>query len=320
MHTKTSYYTGSFKDFCHKKHDYSFHFNGQETDNEIAGKGNINTAQFWEYDARSGRRWNVDPKTLPYLSTYSCFSNNPTLYVDPKGDIFKLGKDKDGKVSEKSKTDVKSLAENKDNQKYITFDNDGKVGLDFGNMSNEERDKLLAGDKGLNLINKLATATGKDANGNVKDLVFVYEVSDNSSGINREDNKTIVEYNYDTKKGKGPVVVNLSITPKFLNAGVDENLLKTAPPFQNELPINGVDGYVRISPGCFESGTGPKIALNRASIVYHELMENYLRTVDKLPYYYVDKSKQGAHKKSSNSEGNSYQNPTPGSVGVFYHD
>jgi RHS repeat-associated protein len=153
---------------------YRFTFNGQEKDDEVSGSRNTMTATFWEYDSRLGRRWNVDPKTLPYLSTYSCFSNNPTLYVDPKGDIFKLGKDKDGKVSEKSKTDVKSLSENKDNQKYITFDNDGKVGLDFGDMRNEEKDKLLAGDIGLNLINKLATATGKDANGNVKDLVFVY--------------------------------------------------------------------------------------------------------------------------------------------------
>ena len=41
---------------------YRYGFNGQEKDNEIYGTGNLNTAEYWEYDARIGRRWNVDPK------------------------------------------------------------------------------------------------------------------------------------------------------------------------------------------------------------------------------------------------------------------
>ena len=31
---------------------YRFGFNGQEKDNEVAGFGNITTAEFWEYDCR----------------------------------------------------------------------------------------------------------------------------------------------------------------------------------------------------------------------------------------------------------------------------
>ena len=58
--------------------NYRFHFNGQENDNEVAGLGNITTAQFWEYDTRSGRRWNLDPLVAkyPHQSPYAAFNNN----------------------------------------------------------------------------------------------------------------------------------------------------------------------------------------------------------------------------------------------------
>jgi hypothetical protein len=50
-------------DVCDEDKDrYRFGFNGQEKVNEIAGVGNHNTAEFWEYDTRLGRRWNLDPK------------------------------------------------------------------------------------------------------------------------------------------------------------------------------------------------------------------------------------------------------------------
>src|SRR5690625_5125129 len=65
---------------------YRFGFNGQEKVNEISGMGNHNTAEFWEYDTRLGRRWNVDPKTNESISTYATFAGNPNLFVDPLGD------------------------------------------------------------------------------------------------------------------------------------------------------------------------------------------------------------------------------------------
>jgi RHS repeat-associated protein len=63
---------------------YRFGFNGQEKDNEV-GQG-IYTAQFWEYDSRIGRRWNLDPKTTMGYSDYSCFLDNPILNIDKLGD------------------------------------------------------------------------------------------------------------------------------------------------------------------------------------------------------------------------------------------
>lgn len=64
-----------------------FAFNGQEKVDEISGLGNHNTALFWEYDTRLGRRWNVDPVVKPFESSYATFSDNPIFNIDPNGDI-----------------------------------------------------------------------------------------------------------------------------------------------------------------------------------------------------------------------------------------
>lgn len=69
--------------FWHFGGEYRYGFNGQEQDSDI-GTG-IYTAQYWEYDSRLGRRWNVDPITFPWQSSYACFNNNPILYCDPLG-------------------------------------------------------------------------------------------------------------------------------------------------------------------------------------------------------------------------------------------
>lgn len=37
--------------------EYRYGFNGQEKVDEIAGQGNHYTAEFWEYDSRTGRQF-----------------------------------------------------------------------------------------------------------------------------------------------------------------------------------------------------------------------------------------------------------------------
>src|SRR5690554_5727049 len=66
---------------------YRFGFNGQEKENEIYGEGNTYSAEYWMYDSRLGRRWNLDPKYLASESRYVVFSNNPIIYTDPLGDF-----------------------------------------------------------------------------------------------------------------------------------------------------------------------------------------------------------------------------------------
>jgi hypothetical protein len=70
---------------------YRFGFNTQERDEDINSEHY--TAEFWEYDSRSGRRWNVDPKTgkYPALSGYSVLFNSPILRNDPFGDEPPIG-------------------------------------------------------------------------------------------------------------------------------------------------------------------------------------------------------------------------------------
>lgn len=74
---------------------YRFGFNGQEKDNEIAGIGNSNTAKFWQYDTRLGRRWNLDPVDQVAISNYAVMANNPILLNDPLGDTYKSDADKE---------------------------------------------------------------------------------------------------------------------------------------------------------------------------------------------------------------------------------
>ena len=67
--------------------EYRYGFGGQEKDSEIAGIGNSYTADFWQYDPRLGRRWNVDPMEGKYAwqSPYAVFNNNPSYFNDPLG-------------------------------------------------------------------------------------------------------------------------------------------------------------------------------------------------------------------------------------------
>jgi hypothetical protein len=63
---------------------YRYGQNTQEKTPEIAP--NTYTAEFWQYDARIVRRWNVDPRSNLSMSPYACFGGNPILYSDVKGD------------------------------------------------------------------------------------------------------------------------------------------------------------------------------------------------------------------------------------------
>jgi hypothetical protein len=83
--TFTTYTFGSIMVSVSKR-EYRYGMNTQEKDNEIYGEGNSYSAEYWQYDARLGRRWNVDPKDVPSFSPYSCFANNPIWFSDVAGD------------------------------------------------------------------------------------------------------------------------------------------------------------------------------------------------------------------------------------------
>jgi len=66
---------------------YRYGFNGQEKSDEIKGEGNSYTAEFWEFDPRTGRRWNIEPliNKYPDLSGYVALANTPINVKDPDG-------------------------------------------------------------------------------------------------------------------------------------------------------------------------------------------------------------------------------------------
>ncbi len=65
---------------------YRYGFGSQEKVDEISGAGNHNTALYWEYDTRLGRRWNIDPVEKIGMSGYMCFSGDPISHTDINGD------------------------------------------------------------------------------------------------------------------------------------------------------------------------------------------------------------------------------------------
>ncbi|WP_192347928.1 hypothetical protein [Algoriphagus sp. Y33] len=71
---------------CDEKDNYRFGAQTQEKVNEVAGIGNHYTALFWEYDSRTGRRWNRDPRPNKSISPYAVFNGNPIRFSDPLGD------------------------------------------------------------------------------------------------------------------------------------------------------------------------------------------------------------------------------------------
>jgi hypothetical protein len=75
--------------------------NTQEKEPEL-GEG-VTSAEFWAYDGKLGRRWNVDPVYKVYDSPYACFGNNPILFIDPNGadtiNVFSKKIDANGKQS-----------------------------------------------------------------------------------------------------------------------------------------------------------------------------------------------------------------------------
>jgi hypothetical protein len=86
--TAQDYYPGGMAQpgriFKQAGKDYRYTINGQEKEKDL--NENITTAEYWEYDSRIGRRWNIDPKQKVDESPYLTFSGNPILNSDVDGD------------------------------------------------------------------------------------------------------------------------------------------------------------------------------------------------------------------------------------------
>jgi hypothetical protein len=87
---------------------YKYSINTQEKETDLSE--NITTAEYWEYDSRTGRRWNLDQKPNTSISPYNCFAGNPILNSDRLGDTPRV----------KMNNEFYSLVRGKDNNlKYV---------------------------------------------------------------------------------------------------------------------------------------------------------------------------------------------------------
>lgn len=72
--------------------NYRYSHNGHEKQDELF-KG-AQSAEYWMYDSRIGRRWERDPIIKPWESPYATFANNPIFFADPDGLTASGGGDK----------------------------------------------------------------------------------------------------------------------------------------------------------------------------------------------------------------------------------
>jgi hypothetical protein len=163
-----------------KRSNYLYGFNGQEKDNEVSGEGNTYTAQFWEYDSRTGRRWNTDPVVKPNESPYLCFGGNPIYHNDPDGDDYGITtkKDKDGKI-----TNIKVSAK-------IFIQGDG---------ASDKRAKELT--KSAQETYKTKTVDGVEVS---FDVQYVYDSKKKSSDLNSKLGENLLTFDKKAEPDDGP--------------------------------------------------------------------------------------------------------------------
>lgn len=66
--------------------EFRYIYNSQEKKTEIIGSASHTSAEFWMYDSRLGRRWNVDPLEVEWESPFATMRSNPIMLNDPNGD------------------------------------------------------------------------------------------------------------------------------------------------------------------------------------------------------------------------------------------
>ncbi len=274
---------------------YRCSINGQEKTPEIAT--NTTTAEFWQYDARIGRRWNVDPRPNIAISPYNCFVGNPIWFSDIMGDTLSVAKNAN------SENDINSIV-SRDNQGFIDFNGKNntttlKESIDINGKTVSLKD-AMSKDEGLRLLYDLISDTKS----------YSYSVSNLRSYniIDMSNNNVVQGLNNDNSIGVAyPVGSRMDATPSRLNPN-DPDSKSYYETFSNlsftvrgdEQTINGVsyqivpnktyrinsytrryDGTVTISPGqFFQERTVNGVAMLtpiRHKVVFHELQENYFR-------------------------------------------
>ena len=109
--------------------------NTHEKEPEL-GEG-VTSAEFWVYDGKLGRRWNVDPVVKQWEASYMTFGNNPILLLDINGDDWGVktqgeGKDAKSTLTSDAGDDINTFREwYKNSGLKLTTDQYSKLELDL---------------------------------------------------------------------------------------------------------------------------------------------------------------------------------------------
>jgi len=226
---------------------YRFGFNGQEKSDEIKGPGNSYTAEFWEYDPRIGRRWNVDPKPNVSISTYATFANNPIANTDVKGDSIPTKfYDEAGKQMDKIPASVLNSFKN---EYGINLGYNANTGMLYG----EYNPAPLKTDIQVPLVAPLANNMGNEW------LALL--------GTTNVSNQLIVGYDLGVgTKGTVPDAVRAG------QSNLNGNAIIDLADFRGDYSLKA-----------FDYGNTPSRSYNLARVMEHEFLGHAIRGIDDKP-------------------------------------
>lgn len=184
---------------------YRYGFNGMENDDEVSGKGRHPQFGDFGYDPATGRRWDRDPITYPWQSSYAIFNNNPILYMDETG--------KQGTPGKMLQNGVYSPATTSTYVKPATSKN---IQFNIQSPYQPSNEFPLSGEIGVKYKNTKASV---DAEGN---FTFGAEKGDFGADYNTKDNELTFSYNtaqYSTDvRGDNTVNVKVQYNTQLLSS------------------------------------------------------------------------------------------------------
>lgn len=241
-------------------------------------------------------RWlSTDPLAAKYpsISPYVFAANSPILIKDPDGRDLKIGGDLD-----LSLRDIQSLVPEK-YRSQIRVVGDEIVFNDFSKLPADVQKY-----EGVSLINTMITS----------DRAYKYSVSDETVGRLRTTGASERISLINSSPTAQTSIVNLSVT-KRTDLSDDS--------YGNDLPEKGFDGTVTILDGDFkrdnpDTKTGG-FPYPRNNVVFHELLENYLRTEGNggAGMDYGDKKGKGGAHEAASEKANNFSKEVNGKRDVY---